>query len=83
MSQAIFNGNGYDSANQDKLTRDGVWCINSGVDAIMRYTADKNVALFEKLGVLSGEECTARQAVMFQHYIGTVDIEVSALIVDC
>ena len=35
-SQAIFNGNGYDQANQAKLREEGVWCINSNVDAIRR-----------------------------------------------
>jgi glutamine synthetase type III len=72
----IFNGNGYCADNQALLTKHGVWCINSGVDAMKRYTAPKNVALFEKMGVLTGEECEARQAVMFNHYIGTVEVEV-------
>lgn len=52
----IFNGNGYDSATQELLPKQGVWCINSGVEAMGRYTAPKNVALFEKMGVLSAEE---------------------------
>ena len=25
----IFNGNGYDPANQEMLTKNGLWCINS------------------------------------------------------
>lgn len=75
----IFNGNGYCADNQALLTKHGVWCINSGVDAMKRYTAPKNVALFEKMGVLTGEECAARQAVMFNHYIGTVEVEVRSL----
>ena len=106
----MFNGNGYDKANQEMLTKAGVWCINSGVDAIRRcaiilitifsgkravlyvlflltsffllyhrYTAPKNVALFERMKVLTGEECRARQSVLFGHYIGVVEVEVRVL----
>ncbi len=77
--KVIFNGNGYDSKNQEELTARGVWRIDSGlflssaffvfdvlniliffdyffgqltgVDAIHRITAGKNVELFEKLQV--------------------------------
>lgn len=36
LSQAIFNGNGYEEANQEQLTKAGVWCINSSIDAMRR-----------------------------------------------
>ena len=73
----IFNGDDYDSVHTEQLPQAGVWCINSGVDAIRRYTAPENTALFERMGVLTSPECRARQAVMFTHYIGTVEVEVS------
>lgn len=76
----VFNGNGYDAANQEALTKAGLWRIDSGVDAICRYTVDKNVKLFEEMQVLSAEECAARQTVMLNHYIGTVEIEVLSMI---
>lgn len=49
----IFNGNGYDPAEQERLTKMGVWRIDSGVEAICRLTAPKNIELFGSLGVLS------------------------------
>ena len=32
------------------LTKNGLWCINSSVDAIARITEPKNVKLFEEMG---------------------------------
>jgi len=65
---------------QQKLTDDGVWRIDSGVEAITRYTAPKNTQLFSAMGVLSAEECAARQTILLEHYVGTVEIETSCLI---
>ena len=78
--KVIFNGNGYDAANQKALTESGVWRIDSGVEAMARYTAPKNVSMFEELKVLTAEECTSRQTVMLGHYVGTVEIEVQCMI---
>mmetsp|Transcript_13970 Transcript_13970/g.26773 ORF Transcript_13970/g.26773 Transcript_13970/m.26773 type:complete len:712 (+) Transcript_13970:77-2212(+) len=77
--KVIFNGNNYDEANQQMLTDNGVWRIDSGVEAIARLTADKNIALFEKMGVFTAEECTARQDVLHDHYAGTVEMEALCL----
>lgn len=76
----VFNGNGYDAQNQETLTKAGLWRIDSGVDAICRYTVDKNVKLFEEMKVLTAEECAARQTVMLTHYVGTVEIEALSMI---
>jgi glutamine synthetase len=77
--KVIFNGDNYDVANQEMLTKSGVWRIDSGVEAITRLTADKNLALFEKMGVFTKEECTARQDVLHDHYTGTVEMEALCL----
>jgi len=78
--RVIFNGNGYDAANQEMLTKNGLWRFDSGIDAITRYTVPKNIALFKEMKILTEEECNARQTVMLNHYIGTVEIEVNAMI---
>ena len=77
--KVVFNGNGYDPANQEMLTKKGLWRIDSGVDAISRFTEAKNIKLFEEMNVLTGAECQARQNVMFNHYIGTVEIEAGCM----
>lgn len=76
----VFNGNGYDPKNQEELTQRGLWRIDSGVDAINKYTDPKNVALFQRLGVLAPEECAARRTVLFNHYVSTVEMEVKCMI---
>jgi glutamine synthetase len=78
--KVVFNGNNYDPAMQDMLTESGVWRIDSGVEAISRMTDPKNVALFEKMGVLTGDECVARQDILHDHYTGTVEMEALCLI---
>jgi glutamine synthetase len=78
--KVIFNGNNYSEDNQQMLTDRGVWRIDSGVDAIAHLSSDKNVALFEKMNVLTAEECKARQDVLHDHYTGTVEMEVLCLI---
>ena len=78
--KVVFNGNGYDPKNQEMLTQRGVWRIDSGVEAMHRLTAEKNIKVFESMKVLSKEECEARETVLFNHYIGTVETEALTLI---
>jgi glutamine synthetase len=51
--RVIFNGNNYDPKSQDELTARGVWRIDSGAEAIARFSAEENIALFEEMKVLS------------------------------
>jgi glutamine synthetase len=80
VPKVVFNGDNYDEANQDMLTKRGVWRIDSGVEAICRYSAPKNTALFEEMGVLRAEECAARQQILLDHYVGVVDMEAKCMI---
>jgi len=78
--KCIFNGDGYDMANQEMLTKKGLWRIDSGVEAIARLTDPKNTALFSKLGVLTAEECAAWANVHYDLYIGTVEMEAQVMV---
>ncbi|KAJ8600195.1 hypothetical protein CTAYLR_001984 [Chrysophaeum taylorii] len=80
LPKVVFNGDNYDEANQQMLTEKGVWRIDSGVESICRYTDPKNTELFSKIGVLTAEECAARQTIMLDHYVGTVEIEAKCFI---
>jgi len=78
--RVIFNGDNYSEDNQQMLTDRGIWRIDSGVEAIATLTSEKNIALFEKMGVLSGDECAARQDVLHDHYTGTVEMEALTMV---
>lgn len=78
--KVIFNGNGYDLDNQKMLTDRGVWRIDSGVEAIAQLTSEKNVELFESMGVMSSEELFARQDVLHDHYTMTVEMEAKTMV---
>ncbi len=78
--RVIFNGNNYDEEMQQMLTDRGVWRIDSGVEAIHTLTSEKNVQLFEKMSVMSKEECESREVVLHDHYAGTVEMEAKCLV---
>jgi len=78
--KVIFNGDNYNDTSQQMLTDAGVWRIDSGVEAIHAIVNEKNVALFEKMGVLTKDECESREIVLHDHYTGTVEMEALALI---
>jgi glutamine synthetase len=78
--KVIFNGDGYCLANQEKLTEDGVWRIDSGVEAICRLSDEKNIKLFEEMKVMTKDESMARQSCLHDHYTGTVEMEAGAFI---
>eukprot|EP00585_Thalassiosira_rotula_P013231 CAMPEP_0196130474 /NCGR_PEP_ID=MMETSP0910-20130528/828_1 /TAXON_ID=49265 /ORGANISM="Thalassiosira rotula, Strain GSO102" /LENGTH=720 /DNA_ID=CAMNT_0041389783 /DNA_START=79 /DNA_END=2241 /DNA_ORIENTATION=- len=78
--KVIFNGDNYDEAVQQELTDRGIWRIDSGVEAIATLTSQKNIDLFQKMKVLTAEECESRQHILHDHYTGTVEIEAKCLI---
>ena len=78
--RVIFNGDNYCETAQQELTDRGLWRIDSGVEAIATLSSSKNTQLFEKMGVLTEAECVARQDIMHDHYVGTVEMEALTLI---
>ena len=78
--KAVFNGNNYCEDNQKMLTDRGNWRIDSGVEANLRMTAPKNIALFEEMKVFTEAECFARQNAILDHYTGTVEIEALCMV---
>jgi glutamine synthetase len=73
--RVIFNGDNYDEENQEMLTRRGIWRIDSGVEANHTMVMDKNVALMEKLNIMTKAECEARETIAHDHYVGYVELE--------
>lgn len=78
--KVLFNGNGYDPAEQQRLISSGVWYTKSIVDAMQAYTSPKNVELFAEMKVLSAVECAARQRILLDNYSHVVEIEANCIV---
>jgi glutamine synthetase len=70
----VFNGDGYSSEWHREAEGRGL--LNLGtLDALQRLTDEKNMALFEKYGVLSRRELESRAEILHEQYFKTVNIE--------
>ena len=78
--RVIFNGDNYCDTSQQELTDRGLWRIDSGVEAIHTLTSEKNTKLFEKMHVMTKEECEAREIILHDHYTGTVEMEALTMV---
>lgn len=75
----IFNGNGYSEEWPKEAAARGLPNVVSGVEACQALLAEKNISLFEKLGVMTKEETLARAETMHEQYSGMVEIEVKVM----
>ncbi|WP_216317634.1 glutamine synthetase III [Deinococcus aestuarii] len=72
----VFNGDGYaEEWHHEAEHGRGLLNLRTSLDAIEHLTDEKNAQLFEKFGVLSGRELSARQEIMYDQYFKTVNIE--------
>ncbi len=71
----IFNGDGYSDEWQQEAEKRGLLNLRNTMDALELLTADKNVALFEKYGVLSARELESRIEIGYEQYFKTINIE--------
>jgi glutamine synthetase len=73
--RVIFNGNGYSPEWHAEAERRGLPNLRNAVDAIGRYSAPENLALFERQGVLSAKEAESRMHIMFESYSKAIAVE--------
>ena len=71
----IFSGNNYSGEWEREAERRGLLNLKSTVDALPHYVDAKNVALFEKHGVLSNSEMHSRMEILLENYANIVHIE--------
>ena len=71
----IFNGNGYSDEWVAEAERRGLPNIKTTVESAKALISDKNVAVFEKFGVLSKAELHSRYEVTLENYSTTISIE--------
>ena len=71
----LFNGNNYASEWVEEAEKRGLCNSSSSVDAIGHLTDARNVELFTRHGVFTGEELASRREIMFENYAKIVHIE--------
>jgi len=74
-ARVIFNGNNYTDEWVQIAEKRGLPNIRSTVESCPVLTSKKNVQLFEKHGILTKTELAARQEIVLESYIKTINIE--------
>lgn len=75
IRRIIFNGDNYSPEWHADAERRGLLNLRTTIDALERFTSEKNAALFEKYGVLSRRELESRAEIAYDHYFKTINIE--------
>ena len=76
----IFDGNGYSYEWKKEAERRGLLNLESSVDAFKCFNLPKNVALFERHGVMSKVEIDSREDIFFENYSKIINIEALTMI---
>ncbi len=78
--RVIFNGDGYTEEWQKEAAKRGLPNLKNMVDAVATVTDRANLAVISKHNVLTEEELTARQEILFENYIKTINIEAQCML---
>ena len=76
----IFEGNGYSEEWKEEAKRRGLLNLATSVDAYKTFSDPKNIALFEKHGVMNEVEIRSRQEILLENYSKMVNIEALTMI---
>jgi glutamine synthetase len=79
-SNVVFNGNNYSKDWEAEAQRRGLPIITNTVEALDSLVAEKNIALFERLNVLTKDECHSRYEILIEGYTKTIGIEANTLL---
>ncbi|MDR0992160.1 MAG: glutamine synthetase III [Ruminococcus sp.] len=78
--RVIFNGNGYDDEWLAEAARRGLPNRPTTVEAVARYTDEKNVAIFEEFKVLTRTEIESRTEILLENYSKVLNIEALTMV---
>ena len=76
----LFNGNNYADEWVQEAARRGLTRLESTVDALPSYTAEKNIALFAQHNVLSAAELRSRRDIGLDSYAKIINIEAETML---
>lgn len=71
----LFNGNNYSEEWVKEAEKRGLLNLKSTADAIACYTAEKNIALFEKHNIFTSSEIHSRKEIEYDNYCKIKHIE--------
>ncbi len=75
FKRVIFNGDGYSEEWHKEAEKRGLLNLRNTLDALHHYCDEKNLALFEKYGILTRREVESREEIAYDQYFKTVNIE--------
>ena len=76
----LFSGDGYSEAWPVEAEQRGLANLRTAADAIPAFVAEKNLELFEKLGVLSRAEAACRYDCKLEKYNKLMNIEATTMV---
>ena len=76
----LFSGDGYSEAWPVEVEQRGLANLRTAADAIPAFVAEKNLELFEKLGVLSRAEAVCRYDCKLEKYNKLMNIEATTMV---
>jgi glutamine synthetase len=76
----IFNGNGYSAEWQEEAKRRGLPNLKATPEALDVLVSPKNIALFEKYGVLSEREMRSRYEIYLERYCKDINAEANSAV---
>ena len=76
----IFNGNGYGNDWVKEAEKRGLLNIASTPEAYSHYDDEKNIALFERNGILNRNEILSRKTIGLTEYVKVMNIEIRTML---
>ena len=76
----VFNGNGYSKEWEEEAKLRGLHNLKTTPDALATLLQKKNIDVFEKYGVFTENELTARYEVLLENYCKVIAIEALTMV---
>ncbi len=77
--RVVFNGNGYSEEWAKEAEKRGLPCRKNTAEALARYTAEENLALFRRHGIFTEEEVASRADILNGNYAKLLHIEANTM----
>ena len=76
----VFNGNGYSHEWEEEAKKRGLYNLKSTPEALLHYSDEKNLRLFDRYGIYTPEEVCAREEILLENYCRLINIEALTMV---